>query len=503
MSQLEPKLRRRRRTSLSLRVSLLLMFAAILPLTIIVATSQYISRPALISQANIAMQSDAQTRTQLIDTYFTERLLDVATLSQVPTVQSYLAKFLAKQKPTQDDTLHASYALIAGSVRDNRYTTWALFDSHGNLRLYYPTVPQPHGQYLVPPAYLQAVTAGKAFISAVYYNPQTQKATVDLYHPIVLPQTRTLLGFIRSTLKLDYIWDIVHKDQGANGNGSYAFILDQNGVRIADTDPARLFSAIAPVPTQTQLLINSEARYGTEQEVPVLADATLAALQQDSHAANDFQMTPAGQSETFQTVRQPTKTVPWNYFVLSPVSTVTAVANQQLLFILAIALGVLLLSAIIGVTVGRRITRPIMRSVEYLRGSSEALNTLAMKQQNAAKEQTWVVDSSQVGLQSVQYYTNASQIAARRLSEMSEDLAQRWFQIDFQTAKDVLEQMAQTAQYIENATQYQDTSSQKLSTAIKVTSQVAEQLATGATSAGDAANQLEQVVNQLRNVVGK
>ncbi len=503
MSQLEPKIRRRRRTSLSLRVSLLLMFAAILPLTIIVATSQYISRPALISQANIAMQSDAQTRTQLIDTYFTERSLDVATLSQVPTVQSYLAKFLAKQKPTQDDTLHASYALIAGSVRDSRYTTWALFDPYGNPRLYYPTVPQPHGQYLVPPAYLQAVTAGKAFISAVYYNPQTQKATVDLYHPIVLAQTRTLLGFIRSTLKLDYIWDIVHKDQGANGNGSYAFILDQNGVRIADTDQARLFSAVAPVPTQTQLLINSEARYGTEQEVPVLADATLASLQQNSHAANDFQMTPAGQSETFQTVRQPTKIVPWNYFVLSPVSTVTAVANQQLVFILAIALGVLLLSAIIGVTVGRRITRPIMRSVEYLRGSSEALNTLAMKQQNASKEQTWVVDSSQVGLQSVQYYTNASQIAARRLSEMSEDLAQRWFQLDFQTAKDVLGQMAQTAQYIENATQYQDTSSQKLATAIKVTSQVAEQLATGATSAGDAANQLEQVVNQLRNVVGK
>src|SRR5947209_1270595 len=272
MSQRELNIRRRRRTSLSLRVSLLLMFAAMLPLFIIVATSQYISRPALISQANIAMQSDAQTRTQLIDTYFTERLLDVATLSQVPTVQS----FLAKQKPTQDDTLHASYALIAGSVRDSRYTTWALFDTHGNLRLYYPTVPQPHGRYLVPPEYLQAVTAGKAFISAVYYNPNTQKASVDLYHPIVLGQTRTLLGFIRSTLKLDYIWDIVHKDQGANGNGSYAFILDQNGVRIADTDPARLFSAIAPVSTQTQLLINSEARYGPQQEVPVLADAKLA-----------------------------------------------------------------------------------------------------------------------------------------------------------------------------------------------------------------------------------
>ncbi len=255
--------------------------------------------------------------------------------------------------------------------------------------------------------------------------------------------------------------------------------------------------------TQTQLLINSEARYGTEQKVPVLADPTLAAFQQNSQPDNLFQMTPANQSETFQAVRQPTAIVPWSYFVLSPVSTVTSVANSQILITSVIALVVLLLAAIVGVVVGRRITRPILGSVEYLRGSSEALNALATKQQNGAKEQMWVVDSSQVGLQSVQYYTDASRVAAHQLSEMSGELAQHWYQIDPQTAKGILEQMSQTAQYIENATHYQDTSNQKLATAIKVTSQVTEQLATGATSAGDAANQLERVVNQLRNVVGK
>jgi len=42
-----------------------------------------------------------------------------------------------------------------------------------------------------------------------------------------------------------------------------------------------------------------------------------------------------------------------------------------------------------------------------------------------------------------------------------------------------------------------------LATAIKVTTQVNEQLKEGATSASDAAAQLEQVVNELRQVVGK
>jgi methyl-accepting chemotaxis protein len=63
--------------------------------------------------------------------------------------------------------------------------------------------------------------------------------------------------------------------------------------------------------------------------------------------------------------------------------------------------------------------------------------------------------------------------------------------------------MIAAGQYIERASRLQDSSNQKLSTAIKVTEQVTEQLAAGATAATATAEQLEQVVNQLRQVVGK
>src|SRR5690349_13084554 len=83
--------RRRRRLSLSIRVSLGLVLAALLPLLITVAFSEFQSRPALTTQANTAMESDAKTRVQLIDTYFSERLLDTETLAQVTSVQQFLA----------------------------------------------------------------------------------------------------------------------------------------------------------------------------------------------------------------------------------------------------------------------------------------------------------------------------------------------------------------------------------------------------------------------------
>ena len=505
MSQSELTPRYRRGLSLSLRVSLLLMLAAILPLLIAVASSELLSRPALVTQANIAMESDAHSRVQLIDTYLSERLLDAETLTQVPTVISFMAT--PAQLATQDQKVHAGYSLAAGTFRDKHYTTWALFGPKGNLRLYYPqsAPPKPRGQSLVPPDEVQEVGSGKTFISPVYYNPQTQKAFLDILSPIVAPTTPTptYLGFIRSTLNIDYIWNVVGGDQGANGDGSYAFILDQNKVRIADTAPSRRFTAIAPLAPQVQQTITSEDRYGTNGSVPVLADSTLVSMEQNNHTPTTFQMTPGGQSGMFQVTQRTLTVVPWTYFVLSPVSTVTAVANQQLFNTLIIAFVVLLMAALTGLILGQFITRPILRSVERLRSNSEALNSLATTQQSAASEQTWVVDSSQVGLQSVQYYTNATSIGARRLSDMGQELIQNWEYQNAESVRQVVSQMIRAAQYIEKAAQYQTDSNQKLATAIKVTTQVNEQLANGAISASDAASQLEQVVNELRQVVGR
>ena len=53
------------------------------------------------------------------------------------------------------------------------------------------------------------------------------------------------------------------------------------------------------------------------------------------------------------------------------------------------------------------------------------------------------------------------------------------------------------------STRSQETSKQKMAHAMRIMLQVNEQLITGATSAANASTQLEQVVNELRNVVGK
>lgn len=500
----------RRRLPLAVRLSFILMLAAVLPLLVAVGFSEYNARPALIKQANDAMQTDARARTQLIDAYLAERLLDAETLSQVPTVQSFLP-IPPSNPPSQvfrEAAPHALYALAAGEYRDKHYLAWWLFYPDGTPSLSYPEHIQPHhyGRYLVPPEQLKAIKndrTGQAIISPVYYDPTLRKAFLDIYSPIYQdgnPQG-TFLGFMRASLNLDYIWNILRSDQGFNHSGS-AFLLDQNGVRIADTNPksSSLFTAVAPPAGQVDQQIVDENWYGVQSPVTVRVDSTLDKMRQQTTTQA---FTPVGEKEEHQVASSALTVQHWTYFVISPSQVVTQVADDQLRNTLIVAIVVVLLAGIIGFWVSGRITRPIMRSTDQIHESSEALNGLARKQQSASSEQSWVVDSIQVGLQSLQYYTDATRIAAHKLGEIGVELEHNWHRQNGETIKKGLQQVIATAGYIEKATNYQGDSSQKLATAVKVTAQVNEQLAEGAISATEAAAQLEMIVNDLRSVIGR
>lgn len=501
----------RRRLPLAFRISFILILAAVLPLLITVIFSELYARPELIDQANKTMQTDAQTRVQLIDNYLRERELDALTLVQVPTVQSFLP--IPPSNPPSAAYLeaapHAGYALGAGKIRDANYIVWWLFYPDGTPSLSYPTNAQPYhyGQQIVPSEQLQAIQAdktGAALLSPVYYDAQAKREFIDIYAPVYKDGNpkETFLGFMRASLDIKSILTTVNSDHGLNQQGS-SFLLDNNGVRIADSDPtSNLFTAVAPLAGNVQQQITDENRYGQNGNVKVQGNATLASVSNNKTAQN-FTFTPNGKDENYQASSVKATTVPWTFVVTSPSRIVTQTADQQLWATIIVAIVVALLVALIGLLVSSRITRPIMRSVDQLRENSEALNGLAKKQQSASSEQLWVVDSIQVGMQSLQYYTDATRIAAHKLGEVGTELDHSWRRQNIETIKQGLQHVITAANYIEKATHYQSDSSQKLATAVKVTTQVNEQLADGAISATEAASQLEQVVNDLRSVIGQ
>src|SRR5260221_1091659 len=183
-----------------------------------------------------------------------------------------------------------------------------------------------------PQQYVTAVTGGKQVISAVYYDPQAKTAYVHIYTPIALEQDpqHHVLGFLDGRVNLDYMWGVVGSEKDANGSGSYAFITDENGVRIADTKPDGLFHAVMPLNAATLQQIAAERRFGSDTPVPQ-DDLPALATSLKSTASEDAFQAPAvpGSPLQYQYVRERMSTVPWTYFVLSPLSTVTQVADAQ------------------------------------------------------------------------------------------------------------------------------------------------------------------------------
>ena len=76
---------------LSARLSLLVLFAALIPLAAVVGINDYLSRGTLLNQGHAALSTDANAKSTLVQTYIHERLLDGQALASLPTAVGFLA----------------------------------------------------------------------------------------------------------------------------------------------------------------------------------------------------------------------------------------------------------------------------------------------------------------------------------------------------------------------------------------------------------------------------
>jgi hypothetical protein len=494
----------KRRISLTVYISLLLAFTAIGPLLVTIGSLEFFLRPALISQIRSDIEKDTQMRIQLIDAYFAERLNDVKTLSESTAVKDLLSG-------DRESSALASNVLFNAQHRDVvNYISISLLNTQGNnVILTYPVEPLKHGNYYIVPQALQQIQqSSKIVISNVFYDQVGNAASVDLYVRVVSNDYH-LLGFVRASLGLHRIWEPVDTEPQINGTGSYATILDQNGVRIAYTNPDHsgfthpkyLFTSVSPIRADLQQQIKDEDLYGNSG-VPVTAlpDQQLADVQ---HLPTIFQAQYPEQSQSYEAARVSSTIVPWTYILFKPTHIVTGLADQQLLSIIAIIVLILVAAVPIGVITGRRISLPILRSVSALRDNSQSLKTLATEEHVVAKEQSWMVEASLVAQKSVKYYTKATGVAAQRIHALGTELARNSQRVDARRFHQALHDIVEAAAYIERAIQHQENVNEKLDTVLRVTTQATEQLTQGAKSTDDAAAQLEYIVDQLTAVVGK
>ena len=113
-----------------------------------------------------------------------------------------------------------------------------------------------------------------------------------------------------------------------------------------------------------------------------------------------------------------------------------------------------------------------------------------------------MVDACKTGLESVRYLSDAMNQAAKRIIDASNWFNDYWDRLTEEQARRTVSHLNELARYIDEAARRQQASSERMGKAINVTMQVSDQLVHGATAATQSAEQLEQVVRDLRHVVG-
>jgi hypothetical protein len=442
-----------------------------------------------------------------VDTYLNEREQDGVALSKLPTTPAFLLCVLAQASPQLAPAINAQAhctdpqvgydfykgsncrALNVGVAREGTYSQWSLFSATGVELLTHlratpnDTTCRPAGGAAVPREDLvPVVQQGKSWISAVYFDAKSQHSYVQVYTPVAVPlgSAPQVVGFLRATLYLDDIDAIVKHESGANGTGSYAFIADENGVRVVDANPDERFTALQPLNAAAEQLVTSEQRFG----------------------GSTMKIIGLPSSDQFQYVRSQLTNTPWTYYVLSPLSTVTQVANAQLRTSLLSAAVIAVIAILLGLMIGRRTARPVHIATENLLGAAAELKLLASRQESSASEQQWVVDACRTGLDGVRYLSDAMNQAARRVIDASNWFGEYWDRLTEEQARRTVQHLQELARYIDEAARRQHMSSDRLGKAITVTTQVSDQLVNGASAANRSADQLEAVVENLQRVVG-
>lgn len=543
MAQATRSGRSRGRISLPVRLSLLILFAALVPVAAVVGITTFRAREALTQQGQDQLASDANSKAALVDSYVYERMQDGQALATLVTVAPFV---LCETLPQPPDALGCSTqlnklylpsnqrALAVGLNRDCNYPVWSIFDGRGDPLLAFrqnqakgcsgdPEQMQTSDVSPVPASDLQAVmtlpSPSQSYVSPVYYDGK--HAYIQLYAPIFFatPQGKGVIGFLRATLNLDYVVSIVGHEGAANGSGSEAFITDQDGIRIASSNAQELFTSVKPLSADALQAIESQKRFGTNTAPPVVDLPDVAASLSNGAEQQTFQSIASPSSALeYQFVRikldklQLDRTdasgsavaVPltWSYFVLSPTTTVTQIASDEVRYSLFIAGVIAILALLIGLFMGTRITKPVQRSVADLEGAAIRLHGLASQQQESSGEQHWVVDACQTGLESVRYLSDAMHQAARRVLEASNWFSDYWDRLTEEQVRRTVQHLQELAHYIDEAAKRQQASSDRLGKAITVTRQVSDQLVSGASAAAESANQLEEVVHDLHQVVG-
>ncbi|MBD2098133.1 GAF domain-containing protein [Trichocoleus sp. FACHB-591] len=338
-----------------------LLGVALLPILILALLNQRSTQKALTNNANLALLGAASQTALSLDSFIKTNLDAVRVEAQLPILAKYLS--LPAVQRTAMRTEVETTLLALGRKDTLNILSYALLDAQGQNVIDTYTVNIGNSE-TDRPYFQQPFKTGLPYVSPIQYSASDRVASLYFTSPIRNALGKTI-GILRVRYNANAIQRLVAQNSAlvAGGKGSFAILLDENQVRLAQGyAPELVFKSVTPLPAAKVKALQAAGRLpqGTPAELATNLPAFEQGLKNTNQSA--FFTTPlvVNSDELNSAAVTKLKTQPWSVVFVESQSLFLGPIQAQIRATLLLAIAIAVLVAAAAITLSELLTKPLI-----------------------------------------------------------------------------------------------------------------------------------------------
>lgn len=349
------------RWPLRTRMAILLAATSLLPLSMWAFIDLYRDHERVLEGLHGVLQARSDQLVRELDSFNRSYLRTAESIVHFPAVADRCAAD-AHGKGRSRDALHE--ALAGYHESDPAIRGAALLDGSGRVVV---AATQGGLEALDPPTRKAVALAlrGRPVISDPYVPPTDPVPTIAYVTPRVGPDGQALCLAVL-WLEAASVWQTVEASHALAGPGSFATVVDREGIRIAHSSRKNaVFRPAGPLDTATLERLTAERRFGPRTRELLEEVLPWPGMFERARAAAPSAVIFNGMSPATgiasATVARRLETAPWTVFYMTPTQAIDGELAEAKRERLLLAGAVIATAALVGVAFGGSIVRPLRR----------------------------------------------------------------------------------------------------------------------------------------------
>jgi hypothetical protein len=204
----------------------------------------------------------------------------------------------------------------------------------------------------------------------------------------------------------------------------------------------------------------------------------------------------------FSVLRNPQQQIIGVLFVGIPYEQVAQVVSTTTSELVIVGIVVMLAGALLAIFVASRIVGTLQHAARQVSGASERFGAIAAQQASGSTQQVWAINAINQALGSLSETTNDISRRTDQLAQMGNQVLQRRAEISPAQVDSIIAYITRSVRDISVASRQQASTYERMTGAMQAVMEVAQQVAGDSQQTAENAGRLEQVVQQLRQLVG-